>query len=332
MNMEHLKSFLDSLRVVDGLAENTLESYNRDMEIFLQHLKKQNKNITSVSSRDLDVFIHQMTTTYSSSTVNRIISSLKRFFDFLQMENIIKSNPSIELEHRKQEILLPKFLSETMVSRLLEETAKDKSDFGVQFHAMLELLYATGLRVSELVCLKMSAIEKEFTSNSDNYRIKNYIKILGKGGKERIVPIAKNCVGVLVQYLKLRDRLLSGFSSAYVFTTRVKFRKSSDYNKNIPIYKLEKKDNHMARQVFARHLKQLCEDAGLNKNLVSPHVLRHSVATHLLKNGADIRIIQEFLGHADISTTQIYTHLNTEELDKTIKNYHPLAEKNWMKK
>jgi integrase/recombinase XerD len=322
--MNYISLFINSIQVVDGLSKNTIDSYRRDLESFIKYFNKL--NIEEITTSDLEKYIIFLSQKYSSRSIDRHISSIKRFFDFLQLENIIKSNPSTLIEHRKMDYYLPNFLSEIEVERLLKCAKDDESDFGVQFYCMLELLYATGMRISELVELKISSIEKEFNLNNDNYKLKNFIRVIGKGNKERIVPINNIAIDSLYSYLKLRDKLLNGQHSEYLFTTRVNFCKKIARDSGEIVYRINKKDNHLARQVFAKHLKEIATISKINSKKISPHIIRHSIATHLLKNGADLRIIQEILGHSDISTTQIYTHLGNKKMDDTIKKFHPLAD------
>ena len=319
--MEYIDRFINSLLSVDGLSKNTIDAYKNDLNKLCRYFN--NKNILTLKQVELEEYIRFLSNLYSSKTVDRNISSIKHFYDFLQLEKIIKHNPSTLLEHQKQEKQLPKFLTENEINALIETSAQDKSNFGIQFNCMLELLYASGMRISELVSLKMSNLEKDFSFKNNNYKIKNYLKIVGKGSKERIIPITENAVKILENYLKLREMLLNGVYSEYLFTTKVIFSRNNSTNK-----KYKSKDGHITRQIFARKLKDLAIKVGINQEKISPHVIRHSVATHLLKHGVDIRIIQQILGHSDISTTQIYTHLNNDEFKKTIKKYHPLAKFN----
>lgn len=327
--MNYLNLFLSSLTVVDGLSKNTIESYKRDLESLLKYLENKNINVLDVTDNNLLEYFTDMSIKFSAKTIDRHISSIKHFFDFLQLENYIKHNPSTIIEHTKQRKNLPNYLSKEDVKKLMEKAKEDKSNFGLQFYCMLMLMYATGMRVSELVELKISSIEKEFDLTNQNFILKNYIKILGKGGKERFIPINKITVNILYEYLNLREKLLNGCYSEYLFTTRVIFSRKKEKIKNKVILKTNKKDGHIARQLFARHLKSLAIKAGIPINLISPHIIRHSIATHLLQNGADIRIIQEILGHSDISTTQIYTHIANDKLDNVLKTYHPLAKTNF---
>lgn len=266
---------------------------------------------------------------YAGKSINRFISSIKHFFDFLQLEGILKNNPSTLLEHKKQENHLPRFLTQNEVRSLFLGAEKNSnSDFGIQFYCMLSLLYATGMRISELVELKLSCVEKEFNLKDKSYKIKNYIRIIGKGNKERIVPINDSALNIMTKYVNLRETLLNGQYSEYLFTTRVKFSKNA-HSKKV-LCKIDKNDGHVPRQIFARCLKDIAITAGISIDKISPHVIRHSVATHLMQNGADLRIIQEILGHSDISTTQIYTHVSDAKLDKVIRELHPIGKVNDM--
>lgn len=313
---KYLLLFLNSILTTEGLSKNTVEAYKRDIVKLEEYFK--NKDILYIEQKDLEKYINYLSINFSSKTVDRNISSIKHFYDFLQLEKIIKHNPSTLIEHKKQELHLPQFLTEEEIDKLLNKAKQDDSNYGVQFYCMLELLYATGMRVSELVSIEN--VEKDFNLKDNSYKIKDSIRIIGKGNKERIIPITKTAVDILEKYIKLREKLLNGVYSKYLFTTKVIFSKND--SKKV---KYKKTDNHITRQVFARHLKELAINVGIDQKKISPHVIRHSIATHLLKNGVDIRIIQQILGHSDISTTQIYTHINDGVAKSTIEKYHPLS-------
>lgn len=316
-----IKQFIDSLVSMEGLSKNTVESYNRDLDKLNDFFGT--RDIKNITKTDLENYIKHISNLYTNRTVDRHISSIKHFFDFLQLENIIKNNPSTLLEHKKIEHYLPKFLTENEVELLLQKASMDKSDFGIQFYCMLELLYATGMRVSELVSMKLSNIEKEFDLKNNSYKIKNFIRITGKGNKERIIPINKTAIDLLVKYINLRNTILNGNYCEYLFTNKVSFSRTKSNVVAVKI--LKNKNSCISRQVFARKLKEVAISVGINPDKISPHSIRHSVATHLLKGGADLRIIQEILGHADISTTQIYTHLSNGVAENTLKKCHPLS-------
>ncbi|MDR3078783.1 MAG: tyrosine recombinase [Rickettsiales bacterium] len=322
--MDLIKIFIDYLGTVEGLSENTRESYRRDLNLLWTHLQKKSISLENVGAADLSDFLATMGSCHDSRSVNRCVSTIRHFFDFLQVEGVIENNPSLLLEHRKEGMRLPKFLGQREVASLLEKArGMRNSDFGLELYCMLSLLYATGMRVSELAELKLSSIEREFDLERDRYRIKNHVRVSGKGGRERIIPINQTTADSLADYLELRERLLGGQHSDYIFTTRVKFSKKP--GKASTSQRLRQRDGHMSRQVFARHLKDLAGAVGIGLDRLSPHVLRHSLATHLMQNGADLRVIQEILGHADIATTQIYTHLGNSRLDRVLEEFHPLS-------
>ncbi len=328
-NNNYIKYFLNNLTTVEGLSKNTFESYKRDINYIKNYFTKKNKNLLDLSLNDLREYVIYLSNLYSNRTVDRHISTIKHFYDFLQLEKIIEKNPSTLLEHKKQKMYLPNVLTEKEVKKLLNTSRNDNTDFGIQFYCMLELLYATGMRVSELVELPISAIERDFNLDSNGFKLKNFMRIIGKGNKERIIPLNNTAIEILYKYISLREKLLYGEYSKYLFTTKVKFsKKNSEEEQNKRkkrTFKIDKKDNHLSRQAFAKYLKYVAKLSGIDEDKISPHTIRHSVATHLLKNGADLRIIQEILGHADISTTQIYTHLENEKIKEAVVKYHPFA-------
>lgn len=316
-----IDQFINSLISVEGLSKNTILSYKNDINKLNTFLN--NKNIKDITKDDLENYIKYISKLYSNKTVDRNISTIKHFFDFLQLENIITRNPSTLLEHKKVENYLPNFLTENEIISLLNIASQDKTDFGVQFYCMLELLYATGMRVSELTTLKLSNLEKEFNLKNNSYKIKHFIRIIGKGNKERIVPLNKTSIEIIEKYLVLRDEVLGNNYSNYLFTAKVEFSRTKSHVKNIR--QTRTNDCCITRQVFARKLKEVAIIAGIKADKISPHAIRHSLATHLLKAGADLRIIQEILGHVDISTTQIYTHLANNTKEETLKKCHPMS-------
>jgi len=228
------------------------------------------------------------------------------------------------IEHPKYSKKIPKYLTEREVETLLKNAKKDKSPNGIRFYCMLELLYATGLRVSELVSLKISAVQKKYRKDGF-YNIDDFLIIKGKGNKERLVIMNKTAKSILKDYLDLRAGLLGEETSKWLFTTKIKFPLTKAYKTK----KLKpRKDGHLSRQIFALALKNIAGKSGINIDKVSPHIIRHSFASHLLNNGADLRVLQELLGHSDISTTQIYTHILDSKLKNIVNNLHPLAERN----
>ena len=236
---------------------------------------------------------------FERSTILRKLSSLGHFFDFLVTENILKDNPLLEISIPKTNSKLPVFLTNDQVDRLLETAKNDDSIKGLRLLTMIKILYSTGIRVSELVELKLSSL----------YEKKNFIFISGKGNKERLVPVDQNTLTTIEKYLKVRIEFLKTDKNEdkWLFPSR------------------NSKLGHITRQRFHQLLKVLCKEANIESKYVSPHKLRHAFASHLLANGMDLRSLQMLLGHSDISTTQIYTHVLSDRLKSTVENNHPLS-------
>ena len=319
MIKKNIDNFINNLIVEKGYSNNTAMSYKNDLHNCFNFIKKD--NIDKIVFMDLKKYIEFLYNKGSSvSTLSRNISSLKQFFIFFWDENIIENNPAELLELPKKQEKLPVFLSEEEVVLLLDKAREDSSNYGIQFYCMLELLYATGMRVSELVELKISDIQKKYRKDG-LYTIDDYLIIKGKGNKERLVPINNKTKEILIKYLNLRERLLQNKHSEWLWTTLVNFSKIKKDTK----IKYKTKDNHITRQIFALNLKELAINCGIDIDKISPHIIRHSFATHLLNRGADLRILQELLGHSDISTTQIYTHIVDDKLKNIVNSLHPLA-------
>lgn len=312
----HIQNFLQKLKVEDGLSLNTTLSYGKDLELFTKFLNKKNIAIEKADS-DLikDYLYHLHEEKLKAASVARKISCLKNFYKFLENENVIKGNPTIYLEAPKRDAKLPKFLSETEMFKMLNEINSDKSEFGIKLSCMLEMLYAAGLRVSELVTLPISAIQ------SEGETLRNYMIVKGKGSKERIAPLNKAAIAKLLEYLAMRKKL-GQENSKWLFVGTIRANKKSA---EITHKKISTIDTHLTRQRFHQMLKELASRVGIDPKKVHPHVIRHSFATHLLNSGVDLRVLQELLGHSDIATTEIYTHiLNSKLVDLVFKN-HPLA-------
>ena len=295
---EHLDSFLVYLTMNRGLSKNTIESYSRDISSLAAFLDKRGiSDPASVGEREIAAFFeHLRKKKLSARSVARNIVSLKQFFRFLLTENVITEDPLRNTVSPKPAKTLPHTLSLVEVEKLLEESEKGKSDEALRDRAMLEVLYATGVRVSELVALELNRV------NLDH----GYVITLGKGSKERIVPIGDAAIRKIRDYLSdSRPRLLRGRSSGYLFVT-------------------SRTASKMSRQRFWRIIKDYALAAGIHSH-ITPHVLRHSFATHLLERGADLRVIQAMLGHSDISTTQIYTYVEKERLKRIHEKSHPRA-------
>lgn len=285
-----ITEFLRYLLIDKGYSENTIESYKRDLNKFLEYNK--NTSIDNISNEDLKKYIKYLNDNgLNEKSIARNISSLKSFYKFLVISKYISSNTSDSLYLPKIKKSLPSTLTEEEVMSLLDIDLTD--NFSYRNKAMLELLYATGLRVSELINLKLQDIDFS----------QDIIRTFGKGSKERIIPIGDYAKEYLEKYIyEYRSSMLKKDNNEYIF--------------------LNNHGKQMTRQGFFKIIKKIAKEKGINKEL-SPHTLRHSFASHLLKYGADLRTIQELLGHSDISTTQIYTHITNEELKRNYNEFHP---------
>lgn len=292
-----VKSFLEMMAAEKGAAANTLEAYYRDVEQFLEFTAVRDLNrITKHDIADFIQYLNQQD--FASKTVARKLSAIREFFKFLYSEKEVRENPAANVFPPKQEKPLPKFLTQEEVKRLVE-TARGSHDVSHQRMAvMLELMYACGLRVSELVSLPENCI------NFD----KKQIMVKGKGSKERIIPVAYAVLEAIDDYYNYRDCFLkAGRKSVWLFPSR------------------HSSSGHLTRDAFFKQIKKTAALAGISPARVSPHVLRHSFATHLLNKDVDLRSVQKMLGHEDIATTEIYTHIISDKLIETVKSKHPLA-------
>lgn len=288
MNEKYIEEFLDYLRFEKKYSENTISSYKRDLNKTNDYLKK---DFIKLTKKDIQNYIQKISKEENSSSVSRLISTLKSFYKFLEINKYTNSNPLTTITNPKTQKKLPKVLSEEEVNKLLDIDLK--TDFDYRNKAMLELMYSSGLRVSELVNLTVNDIDL----------INSSVRIFGKGSKERIVPLDDYATEALKIYiLSHRKSLFKHGENNYLF--------------------LNNHGNKMTRQGFFKILAKIAKEKGIKSEL-SPHTLRHSFATHLLKHGADLRSIQELLGHSDISTTQIYTHITSERLQKNYEEFHP---------
>ena len=293
-----LKAFLDYLLVEKGLAKNTIISYERDLKSYFHYLKSV-EVIQSLNEIQRIHIIHFLNFLKdqgkSSKTLARHIASIRAFHQFLLREKASEGDPSVLIETPKLERALPKVLSLLEVEQLLNAPSLN-DHFGLRDKAMLELLYATGIRVSELIALEID----------DVHITLGFISCNGTGNKERIIPVGKTAIAAIKQYLA---------SGRPCFVTE----KQKD-----DAFFLNHQGHRLTRQGFWKILKKLAREAGINKDL-TPHTLRHSFATHLIENGADLRAVQEMLGHADISTTQIYTNVSKSRIMDVYSKFHPRA-------
>jgi integrase/recombinase XerD len=304
--------FLDMLAAEQGAGDNTLDAYRRDLTDFSEFLGRSSQNFAGAETEVLRNYLADLDTRgFKSSSVARRLSAMRHLFRFLLNERIRSDDPAAILSGPKRGRGLPKVLSISDVDRMLtrskELTEQDVSPQqrlrALRLHCLLEVLYATGLRVSELVALPLSASRRDA----------RMIVVRGKGNKERLVPLNEASRQAMADYLGAMEVL------------KPEQKKSAPASKWL--FPSFGESGHLTRQHFARDLKELAGASGLAPRLVSPHVLRHAFASHLLHNGADLRIVQTLLGHTDISTTQIYTHVVEERLKSLVRDLHPLAEK-----
>jgi len=289
-----LDQFLHYLTVEKGLSANTVEAYGHDLDRFLGYLKERGiEDLAKVGKFDVRAFLLTLKKKdLSTRTLARNVVAIRMFFRFLIQEGILEANPVEELESPRLARTLPEILTLGEVERLLEQPDL-RTPLGVRDRAMLEMLYAAGMRVSELIKLPLNQVNLEG----------GYVLLYGKGSKERVVPIGKEALKWVTLYLKtVRGRLTRGKESPFLFVNR--------------------SGKSMSRQRFWQSLKACGLKAGIRKK-IAPHLLRHSFASHLLEGGADLRSVQMMLGHSDISTTQIYTHVTGEKLKKTHQRHHP---------
>lgn len=291
-----LDEFLNYLTIEKGLSKNTIESYKRDLKSYMVYLKT--KKIDSINSTDRALIVSYLLSMQkqgkASSSISRACAAIRSFYRFLFHENYIDDDPTLNIESPKLEKRLPRVLTVSEVETLLSQP-KSNDPWELRDRAMLELLYSTGIRVSELISLTCEDIKLEM----------GFLRCIGKGSKERIVPVGK----IATFYVK-----------KYIQEARNKFLKKN----NTDILFLNRYGEGLTRQGFWKIIKKYSKKAGIKKE-ITPHTLRHSFATHLLENGADLRSVQEMLGHADISTTQIYTHLTKSKMKEIYDKSHPRA-------
>jgi integrase/recombinase XerD len=302
-----IELFLDMIAAERGGAKNTLAAYARDLADFSAELGKAGRSIARASTEDLRGHLASLgKRRFAASSVARRLSAIRQFYRFLYAEGRRTDDPAAVIEGPKRGRALPKMLTIVEVDRLLAQarTDMDKADQpalarlrAARLACLIEVLYATGLRVSELVALPISAAERNA----------HMLTVRGKGNKERLVPLNGAAKKAMGEYLALLSATRPERKAKWLFPS---FGEAG----------------HLTRQHFARELKTLAATAGLRSAQVSPHVLRHAFASHLLHNGADLRVVQTLLGHADISTTQIYTHVLEERLKSLVRDLHPLGE------
>ena len=299
----HVAAFLEMISAERGAAANTLAAYDRDLADYAAFVDQRAVAITAATSKDIQAYLQHMTDAGLAATSRaRRLSSLRQFYKFLNAEEILAVDPAAGLAGPKRQRALPRTLSIADVDRLIETAARriggqdGRALFrALRFYCLLEMLYATGMRVTELVSLPRAVLRGD----------RRVLTIKGKGGRERLVPLNPAARDALDRYLAVSGRF---DNSPWLFASK-------------------SAEGHVTRQGFALDLKDLALEAELDPERVSPHVLRHAFASHLLDRGADLRAVQQLLGHADISTTEIYTHVLQERLKKLVNEHHPLAKK-----
>jgi integrase/recombinase XerD len=292
LSQSSIDSFIDALWLEEGLSRNTLDAYRRDLQLFATWLSGQRRAIESTTEHDINGYFTARHSESKATTANRRLTVLRRYFRWALRERLIAADPTLKLEAAKQALRVPKTMTEAQVEALLAAPDVD-TPLGLRDRAMLELIYASGLRVSELVGLKTFHL-------SMNDQV---LRVTGKGDKERLVPFGLVARDWIVRYLSdARPRILAGQQTEDVFVTA--------------------RGQGMTRAMFWVLVKKYARAAGINSPL-SPHTLRHAFATHLLNHGADLRAVQMLLGHADISTTTIYTHIARERLKQLHAQHHP---------
>lgn len=296
--MAALDRFLEMLAAEKGMARATLSAYETDLKDFFHFLK--GKPPTEISSQEIQSYL-QTQKHLAPSSLARRLSALRQFYKYLMSEENLKENPTTIIESPRYRRKLPSVLSEEDVTCLLEGAYSWQGEEGIRLAALLEILYASGFRVSELVSLPFATAVEVLKSD------KPFLMVRGKGNKDRLVPLTAPALEALQKYLKIRAFFL-------------KKRKESPW-----LFPSSSREGYLTRQRFGQLLKELALKVGINPQILSPHTLRHAFATHLLRHGADLMIVQKLLGHSDISTTQIYTHVAQDDLAEMVKTYHPLG-------
>jgi integrase/recombinase XerD len=299
-----IENFLEMMSAERGAALNTVEAYRRDLDDTAEFLVSRGVKLFDAGAQDIRAAMADLSKRdFAVASQARHLSSLRQFYRFLYGEGHRGDDPTAIIDGPKRQRPLPKTLDVDAVSKMLDLAEDDANaeaetaSAAKRLHAMVETLYATGLRVSELVALPVTAARAD----------REYVLLKGKGGKERIVPLSGKSKTALATWIAARNLDAAQEQSPWLFPAK-------------------SETGYVARQVFARELKLLGARAGISGAFLSPHVMRHAFASHLLQNGADLRVVQELLGHADISTTQIYTHVLSEKLQRLVEDHHPLSD------
>ena len=301
----HIEHFLEMMLAEKHASNNTITSYKADLLSFSKFLQQDLSDIKleQVTSQHVEQYIINLGQKFKATTVSRKLSAIRHFFDFLVSDNILSENCSLKVSRPKKEKLIPKALTQEEIEKLLTLSHQDETNEGVRLCVMLEILYSTGMRISELISLSKRHM---FKGDNDNMM---YMIVKGKGQKERVVILNEDTVETIASYMKLHRKFARGRETDLLF----------------PSFDKKGKLTCITRQRFGQMLKILAGKAGINAEKVSPHKIRHSFATHLVQNGADLRVVQELLGHSDISSTQIYTKVFSDKARKLLVDKHPLS-------
>jgi integrase/recombinase XerD len=302
-SLRQIVLFLDMITVERGSGKNTLESYERGLLAFAVFMATQKRAPENADVSHIRAYIKSLSASgLAASTVAHRVSVIRQFFRFLLNDNIRTDDPTSTIGTPKLGRRLPKYLNEVEVQRLLDAARDRPGSEGLRLVALLEILYATGLRVTELVGMPLEAISRD----------DRFLTVRGKGGKERMVPLSEPSQDAIADYMTVREDYLP--------------TKKMTNGAHLKMFPSRGKGGFLTRARFGQMLNELAIEAGIDHRRVSPHVLRHSFASHLLAHGADLRALQQMLGHSDITTTQIYTHVLDERLKSLVNEAHPLAQ------
>jgi len=316
-DLQAIDLFIEMLAAEKGVARNTIDGYTRDLTALAGFLTRRGSGLVGACTADLKAYMQSLGAAgLANATLARKRSSLRQFYTFLYREGICPSNPALAVDAPRPGRHLPVVLREEQVDRLLDvaraKSADQPSHAHVRAHCLMQILYAAGLRVSELVGLPFAAVRQRDLSTN-----RTFIEVTGKGGRERLVPLTGEACRAIQAYLPLRDRYLKQMAKRCSARTLARARTF--------LFPSNGTAGHLTRHRFAQILKELVAASEPGLANVSPHTLRHAFATHLLSRGADLRSVQKLLGHADISTTQIYTHVLDARLRQLLEEKHPLA-------
>jgi integrase/recombinase XerD len=283
-----------------GISTHTEQALIRDISLFLSWTNEQSLDFLTLGEQACRDYLQYLSERYAARSVARHLSSLRQFYQYLLDEGVTHTNPTLNLAQPQIPKLLPKIVSPDTIAQLFAAAHTDTTPGSIRDLLLLELLYSTGMRIGELVPLPLSALMTE----------SRWLRVLGKGNKERLVPLSTSALEVGTRWIAVRDTFLGkrNIHNPYLFPSR-------------------SHQGHITRQQCGLLLKNLAVKAGINPQVLSPHILRHAFATHLLEHGADLRSVQTLLGHAHLSTTEIYTHLTEGQLRETLEKYHPLGQK-----